>query len=94
MAVCLVSGRVTRASGSPLANVNVSWRFDAAANTSTEVSPQDEMNVATDANGDWAISLTQGHRMVVRIPELRIFRQVRIPEQAAATLEEVLNADI
>jgi hypothetical protein len=94
MAICLVSGRITRANGSPMAQVNVSWRLDAAPNTSTEVSPQDELNVVTDDNGDWGISLTQGQRMVVRIPELRIFRQVRIPEQAAATLEEVLNADI
>ena len=94
MALCLVSGRITRASGSPLAGVNVSWRLDAGPNTSVEVSPQDELNVATNNNGVWSISLTQGQRMIVRIPKLRIFRQVRIPEQAAATLEEVLNADI
>ena len=94
MALCLVSGTIERASGSPLAGVSVFWRLDAAPNTQVQVSPQDELKTTTDQNGQWAISLEQDLRMIVRIPELRLFRQVRIPTQAAATLEEVLNADI
>jgi hypothetical protein len=94
MAICIVSGRVTRASGSPLAGIPVYWRLDAAPNSQIQVSPQDELKTITDNNGNWSISLEQDTRMIVRIPELRLFRQVRIPTQAAATLEEVLNADV
>jgi hypothetical protein len=99
VAVCQVSGRLTRINGSPIGQAIIGWRLDSPPNEPTfingnAVASEDELILQTDENGEWAVNLEQGARMMVRIEEIGLHRQVRIPEQAAATLEEVLDADI
>ena len=100
MAVCNVTGRLTRINSAPIEDAVVAWRLDTDPNAPSfdangnALSSADEFVEVTDANGEFAINLTQGVRMIVRIPALSVYRQVRIPEQASATLEEVLNADV
>lgn len=99
MAVCNVTGRLTRITTAPIEGAVVAWRLDTDPNAPSFVggdalAADDELIETTDVNGEFAINLTQGARMVVRIPALNVYRQVRIPTQASATLEEVLNADV
>ena len=53
-----------------------------------------EKTITTDPNGVFAINLLQGAKVVMRIGEINLHRQVTIPAQSSATLEEVLNADV
>lgn len=100
MAVCNVTGRLTRINSSPIEGAVVAWRLDTDPNAPSfddagnALASDDEFVEETDPNGEFAINLTQGTRMVLRIPALSVYRQVRIPEQSSATLEEVLNADV
>lgn len=99
MASCIVSGRITDVNGSPVSGAVVGFRlvspgnepvFDADGNALATWSKI----VATDDNGNWSITLLQGQQFVIKIDAIRLHRQVTIPEEASATLEEVLNADV
>lgn len=96
--VCNVTGRVTDINGSPIKGATVAFRLDSPGNQPVFVDGDalstDEKCLATDENGSFAINLLQGAKVVVRIAEINLHRQVTIPAQASATLEEVLNADV
>ena len=98
MAQCVVSGVVVNLIGQALARSVVAFRLDQAPNDVVFVDGQavahDELIEYTDELGRFAVSLPQGQRMILRIDDLGLHRQVRVPAQAAATLEELLDADI
>lgn len=97
-ALCQVSGRVTDINGSPVIGAIVGFMLDAPGNEPTfldgDALSTGEKVITTDPDGTWAINLLQGAKVVIRIEEINLHRQVTIPAQASATLEEVLNADV
>ena len=96
---CLVQGRVIRANGAAVVGAVVAWRLDKVPGQvvfagASALSVDDELIACTDGNGAWALNLPRNARMVVRVQELDLYRQVLIPDQPTATFEEVLNAGI
>lgn len=99
MAICLVSGKLVRANSAPIQGAVVGWKVDVAGGEvlfidGEAVSVDDEFTVLTAPDGTWAINLIQGAKMRINIIELGLHRQVTIPAQVTATLEELLNGDI
>jgi len=98
MAQCVVSGVVVNLIGQALARSVVAFRLDQTPNdvvfTTAGAVAHDELVEYTDEFGRFAVSLPQGQRMILRIDDLGLHRQVRVPAQAVATLEELLDADV
>lgn len=98
MAICNVTGKLTAIGGAPIVGESVAWRLDAAPGSvqfaDGAAIGRNEIVSKTDENGVFSVSLVQGAKLMVHIEVLGLYRRVTIPAQAAATLEEVLNADV
>ena len=95
---CLISGTLADVNGSRIQRATVAVRRASSPNNpifvGTQAISDEEHKILTDENGQFSISLVQGLDIVMRIDAIGLHRQVRVPEQASATLEEVLNADV
>jgi len=99
MAICIVSGTIETIGGAAAADIAVSFRLDHEGNDiqfsdDGSALSRDERTVYTDVNGNFSVSLTQNTRLTIRVEELRLHRQVRVPETASATLQELLDNDL
>lgn len=98
MANCILTGRLVDLTGSPIQGVPVAFRPDRGRNdvlfADGAALGDDEHVEYTGEEGEFAISLTQGLRLVIRIDSVDVHRQVTVPAQDTCTLEELLNADL
>jgi hypothetical protein len=98
MANCIVDGKITTMAGAPVAGAVVAFRPDAPANDVNFVDDgavsRDEIVRITDENGEFSVTLLQGAAIAVRVDEINLFRQVTVPAQSQATLEELLDANL
>jgi len=98
MATCIVSGKLIDATGSPLALAPVGVRLDQSPNdlqfSDGSAITRTEVLELTDEYGQFSMALAQGLKIVIRIDDLNLHRQVTVPNQASATLEELLNGDL
>lgn len=98
MAQCLITGTLVTLTGQPLSNEVVGWRVDSAPNAAPFVDGKavgrEELVATTDAQGQFSVTLTQGLAVIVRIEALSLCKQITIPAQPTATLEELLDASL
>jgi hypothetical protein len=53
-----------------------------------------EVSTVTDATGAFAMSLTQGARVVIRVPDLALHFQALVPSASTVTLKELVDAHL
>jgi len=98
MSQCVITGRLTSVTERPLALATIGIRLDQAPNDvqflNGNALTRTEHLETTDEFGNFSVALTQGVKIVIRIEDLGLHRQVTVPSQASATLEELLNGDI
>ena len=98
MTTCILSGRLVELTGSPIQGAVISFRPDRGRNTVLFTDGgalgEDEHVELTGEDGEFAISLTQGLTLILRIDAVDLHKQVTVPEQATVTLEELINGDV
>ena len=98
MANCLISGTLADVNGSRIARASV---FARSARADNDVQFRGDLAignreycVTSDENGNFQMSLPQGLEIVIRIDEIGLHKQALVPTEAAATLEELLDANV
>ena len=95
---CIITGKLTTVTGEAMASEPVAFAVDRAANDvlflgSQAIGDKERVDL-TDENGEFSVALEQGLRVIVRIDAINLHRQVTVPSQTTATLEEVVNGDL
>lgn len=98
MTTCILTGRLVELTGSPIQGAPIALRPDRGRNTTLFTNGnalgEDEHIELTGEDGEFAISLTRGLRLIIRIDALDLHKQVTVPEQATCTLEELIDGNL
>jgi hypothetical protein len=95
---CTVTGVLKSLAGTPVPGALVAVSLDTPGHGVSFVSgsalSREEVRTETDANGAFSLTLQQGARVVLRIPDLGLHAQLLIPNAASVTLQELLDANL
>lgn len=96
--ICTVTGVLKSLAGTPRPGALVAVSLDTPGRGVTFLAgaalARDEVRTETDAAGDFSLTLRQGARVVLRIPDLGLHAQLLIPNAASVTLQELLDANL
>jgi hypothetical protein len=101
--VCIVSGLIVDIRGAPVAGTRIGVTMDVATSAASPNSGafvtgrafgRSPVDVVTDENGRFSLSLERRLPIIIHIDEIGVHRQVTVPDAPTATLEEVLHGDV
>jgi hypothetical protein len=89
---CVVTGILKSLTGTPVPGALVAVSLDTPGRGVSFVSgsalSREEVRTETDANGAFSLTLQQGARVVLRIPDLGMHAQLLIPSPLSVTPQE------
>lgn len=96
--MCILTGKISTLTGTPAPRAPVFIRRDDVDGRAPFVGgaalTRDEIVVHTDDTGSFSVTLARGAPVVIRIPDLGLHFQTRIPDAASVTLEELVDASL
>jgi hypothetical protein len=97
MALCILSGVLSRANGQPIGGVAVRARGLFSDSGQPKFTPdgglltQDPIEVITDDNGGFSMTLLQGIEVQFTIDTINVSRRFTVPAAPSATLQDVFD---
>jgi hypothetical protein len=98
MPSCNLTGVLKSLTGTPVPGALVAVSLDTTGRGVSFISgsalSREEVRTETDAAGVFSLTLQQGARVVLRIPDLGLHAQLLIPNAVSVTLQELLDANL